>query len=137
MVLAWMTGFLLLNGVLAVIAGLGWGVRQVAVEGLLDLGFAGLLAVWYGVIPVTLVAVWALATGLVQLWTSLTVHGLVPGEWPLALGGVASIVLCAFLLFNPGVGRGEFWSLVGVFAVVWGELTLIMAWGLTRRAPTS
>jgi uncharacterized membrane protein HdeD (DUF308 family) len=133
-----MTIFLLVNGAFALVGGLGSSARSMAVEGLLQLGFGALFAAWsQPMVPITLVAAWALVTGAVQLWTASSLHGVVQREWPLALSGVASIVLGAFLLLNRGLSRSEFWVLVGEFAVVWGQLTLIMAWGLARRARTS
>jgi uncharacterized membrane protein HdeD (DUF308 family) len=127
--------FCLADGLMA-----GWTAmssgRQVENRWLLLIG--GLLGVGVGLITlfepaVTAVvllfyiAVWAIATGVVQLITAVRLRAEIENEWTLALAGLASLAFGALLLARPGAGAlGVLWLIAG-YAVLLGALLVVLA----------
>jgi uncharacterized membrane protein HdeD (DUF308 family) len=128
---------LLLNGLLGVADARSWKLPTMTVEGVADIAVALYLLASPGA-PVSqmLLAAWAFLTGFLQVRTALRLRGSIVHEWPLLLGGIAAVVLGFALVGYRGLDPRTFWGILGEFAVVWGELTLIMAWGLLSRRRT-
>jgi uncharacterized membrane protein HdeD (DUF308 family) len=105
--------YMLVDGVFTIIAGVRaaqrrnrWGL--LVLEGIVSIA-AGILAfLWPGITVlafVLLVAVWALVTGVLELWSSWSLNR-EHGRWWLAFSGVASIILGVLLLIAPLIGAG-------------------------------
>ncbi|MFI5909118.1 HdeD family acid-resistance protein [Dactylosporangium sp. NPDC051541] len=100
-------------------------------------GFAGLVVgvmavVWPGVTAVVLailVGVWAVVTGLSDLWLATRQHG----GWSLALIGALAIVAGLFIMIRPAAGALAIAWAIGVYAIVSGVLLLIAAYQLTHQ----
>ena len=132
--------FAAVDGVFALVA--AWraaeGRRQwwpLALEGVAGIGVAVLTAVWPDATAFALlflIAAWALATGVLEIWAAVRLRKVIEGEWLLALVGVASIVFAVLIVIFPGEGAvGIVWA-IGTYAVVFG--VLLISLGLRLRA---
>ena len=99
------------------------------VAGVLGIG-AGLLALlWPGVTAVVLailVGVWALLTGVADLWVAIRARG----QWLIAAIGVVSVIAGVLILVRPDVGAVAIAQVIGIYAMVAGALMLGAAWNL-------
>ncbi len=103
-----------------------WGVISVAA------GIAVLL--WPGITALVLIYMigfWAILTGIVEIMAAIAFRKEMTNEWALALGGVLSIAVGAFMLIAPGSGAVALVWLIGAYAIAFGVM-LVMA-GLTLR----
>jgi uncharacterized membrane protein HdeD (DUF308 family) len=110
--------------------------------GLLGVG-VGLIALWApGITALVLlfyIAIWAIATGVLQIVAAVRLRKAIEGEWWLVLAGVASVIFGVLLMAQPGVGAlGLLW-LIATYAVVLGILEVILAFKVRsfvgRHAP--
>jgi uncharacterized membrane protein HdeD (DUF308 family) len=67
-----------------------------------------------------LVAAWAIATGVMQVWGAIRLRKEIDGEWLLGLSGSLSILLGVILLLQPAAGALAVVWWIGVFAIVMG-----------------
>ena len=138
---------ILLFGIYAIVYGLAELVAMVTalgtrtpwwphlLIGALSIG-AGVLAFLYpdetGVALVYIIAIWALAIGIVQIVTAFVTNRL-----HLAIFGVIASLFGLLLLANPGRGALALVLLIGAFAIVLGIVQLAAAVGVSffvRRA---
>jgi uncharacterized membrane protein HdeD (DUF308 family) len=129
--------FSLADGVLGIVAairgarrGERWG--WLVFSGLMSM-LAGIVAlVWPGITLlffVTLVAVWALVSGVAMLIAAFqlkTNHG----RWWLVLGGVASIIYGVLLIVAPMIGALVLTWWVGAHALILGVSLVVLAFRL-------
>ena len=73
------------------------------------------------------IAVWAIATGVLEIITAIRLRKEIEGEWLLVLGGIVSVVFGVFLMAQPGVGALALLWMIAAFAVVFGVLMVILA----------
>ena len=128
--------YMLVDGVFAIVAAVrvaGDAARWwlLLVEGILGV-LAGIVAfVWPGLTALALlyfVAAWALVTGLFEIVGAIRLRREIEGEWALILGGALSVLFGVLLLVvGPGVGLLSLVWLIGVYAVAFGVLLLILA----------
>jgi uncharacterized membrane protein HdeD (DUF308 family) len=98
-------------------------------------GLAGILTgiitfVWPSItafVLLYLIAIWALVTGVLEIMAGLHLRGHLGNEWMLLLGGVASIVFGVLLILQPMAGALALAWLIGLYALVFGVLMLILA----------
>ena len=99
-------------------------------EGLVGIG-VGLLTLFApGVTALALlfyIAIWAIATGVLEIVAAIRLRKEIEGEWLLVLGGLASVVFGVLLMARPGVGVLAVLWLVAAYAVVFGVLLVILA----------
>jgi uncharacterized membrane protein HdeD (DUF308 family) len=99
-------------------------------EGLVGIG-VGLLTLFApGVTALALlfyIAIWAIATGVLEIVAAIRLRKEIEGEWLLVLGGLASVVFGILLMARPGVGVLAVLWLVAAYAVVFGVLLVILA----------
>ena len=77
-------------------------------------------------IVIYLIAIWALISGLGQIYSAMKIRKDVEGEWMPILIGVISVVLGIILFVMPREVAGTVMWLVGLFVLVLGILWLIM-----------
>jgi len=92
----------------------------------------------------TLVALWAIITGIAEVSAAIRLRKEIDGEWFLALAGVLAIALGVFLLAQPARGAKALVIWLGVYALFSGLLLIglslrLRSWergatGLTPRA---
>jgi uncharacterized membrane protein HdeD (DUF308 family) len=130
--------YALIEGVLAVAWALvgrregsfPWGVLLAGLAGvavgLVTFFYPGLtaLALLY------LIAAWAIIRGIFEIVAAIHLRNELDKEWLLALSGVLSVVLGAFLVVAPGAGALAVLWWIGAFAIVFGVLTIVLGFRL-------
>jgi uncharacterized membrane protein HdeD (DUF308 family) len=110
-----------------------WG--WLVFEGLVGIG-AGIAALaWPGLtamVLLTLIAVWAIVTGVAEIAAAIRLRRHIQGEWMLASGGVLSIIFGVLLLLFPTVGALALMAMIGAYALLFGVLLVFL--GVRLRA---
>jgi uncharacterized membrane protein HdeD (DUF308 family) len=100
-------------------------------EGLLGIGVGVLTLFAPGVTTVFAllfyIAVWAIATGVLEIVAAIRLRKEIEGEWLLILGGLASVVFGVLLMAQPGAGVLALLWLIATYAVVFGVLLVMLA----------
>jgi len=134
--------YALVDGVFNVVAAVRAAEHHQRWIWLLVSGIAGILAglitfAWPGITALVLlylIAYWAIVTGVLELIAGYRLKGHVANEWALLLGGAASIIFGVLLIVHPLVGALAVLWLIGVYAIVFGVLMLILSLRLRRHA---
>jgi len=132
--------FALVDGIFNVIASIAsagskehWWAQLLA--GVASLVFGALTLLWPGITVFVLlyfIAGWAVVRGILEIAAAIRLRKIIQGELVLILSGIIAIVLGLFLFARPGAGAiGMAW-LIGVYAIVFGLLTIIL--GVRLRA---
>ena len=134
--------YAIVDGVLALweaIAGRGGytGSRfWLAIVGIAGI-IAGLLAfAWPGLTALVLlmfIAVWAIVTGLFEVWGAIQLRKEIEGEWLLILSGLLSVAFGVILLARPGIGALAVVWLIGWYAILAGGLYVALAFRLKKH----
>ncbi len=102
-------------------------------EGLVSI-VAGLIAFvlpgFAAEVLVILIAVWAIVTGVFQIWAAIRLREQIRGEFWLGLAGVASILFGVILLVFPAGGALALVWLIGSGAIAIGVFLTILGWRL-------
>jgi uncharacterized membrane protein HdeD (DUF308 family) len=102
-------------------------------EGLVSI-VAGLIAFilpgFAAEVLVILIAVWAIVTGVFQIWAAIRLRERIRGEFWLGLAGVASILFGVILLIFPAGGALALVWLIGSGAIAVGVFLTILGWRL-------
>ena len=134
--------YALVDGIFAVIAGIAsYGRNErwwaVLLEGIAGIILGVLTFLWPGTTALVLVyfiAAWALITGVFEIAAAIRLRKEIEGEWMMVLSGILSIIFGAFLIVAPGAGALGLTLVIGVYAIVWGILLIILAFRL-RKLP--
>jgi|SRR5215469_848940 len=73
------------------------------------------------------VAIWAVATGLLEVVAAVRLRKQIQGEVWLALAGIASVVFGVLLVARPGTGALTLLYLIAVYAIAFGIMLLLLA----------
>jgi len=73
------------------------------------------------------IAIWAVATGLMQIVAAVRLRKEIEGELWLGLAGLASVLFGTLLVAAPGAGALAVLWLIGSYAIVYGVILLILA----------
>jgi uncharacterized membrane protein HdeD (DUF308 family) len=134
--------YALVDGIFAVVNGIAsygrnerwWAVLLEGVAGII----LGLLTFfWPGMTALVLlyvIAAWAVITGILEIVAAIQLRRAITGEWAMILSGILSIVFGLFLFVAPGAGALGLTLVIGVYAIAFGILLLILAFRL-RRLP--
>jgi uncharacterized membrane protein HdeD (DUF308 family) len=133
--------YVLIDGVFSVAAALREKGRRtdwwvVLVEGLVGLIIGAAVLAWPGITALVLIylaAGWAAATGILELVAAVFLRKEIQGEWFLALSGLASLAIGVILFLQPGAGMVVVSWLIGVYAVVFGLLLIVLSLRLRSR----
>lgn len=113
-------GFLFIQGALGIIAGI-------------IMFFCPLLADF---IILALIMAWAIVIGILEISAALRLPSGSPGKWMLFLSGALSLIFGVFLLFHPAAGMFAIVLIVGIYAIFFGIMMLLLSGtlkGLQRR----
>lgn len=110
-----------------------WG--WLVFEGLIGIGIGIAALAWTEITAMaflTLIAVWALVTGVAELAAAIRLRRHIRGEWMLAAGGILSIALGVVLLLFPRAGAMVLMSMIGTYAILFGLVLVFL--GVRLRA---
>lgn len=113
----------------------GAHVWPFVIEGLIGLGVAGAAFVSTRattVALVSLIATWALLTGILEIALGLRLRRQVQGEFMLAIAGSVSILLGVMMLLWPVMSAFVIVTLLGLYAVFFGAAFVALALRLRR-----
>jgi uncharacterized membrane protein HdeD (DUF308 family) len=79
-----------------------------------------------------LLAIWAVVTGVAEIFAAIRLRRHIRGEWMMATGGVLSIALGVVLLLFPRAGALVLMSIIGAYALLFG--LVLIALGVRLRA---
>ena len=108
------------------------------VLGAVSIIFGILVLVWPGIslaILVIVVGVWAIVTGVLQVMSSVR-HRAVPDSgwvWGI-IGGAVSILFGVVVLIWPTAGLVTVIWIIGIWAVVWGIILIVLGVKLRKAA---
>ena len=132
----------LMDGVLALISSVGAAEAHepwwpFVLVGLLGIA-AGLLTFrWPGLTALTLllvIAYWSIFRGILALIAAVRLRHEIQEEWWLILNGVASVLFGALVVMFPGAGALSVIWLIGIYAVIFGVLFLMVGFRLRTLA---
>lgn len=100
------------------------------IGGLIGIG-VGLLTLFNpGVTALALlfyIAIWAIATGVLEIVTAIRLRKEIEGEWMLILAGLASVAFGALLMARPGAGALAVLWLIAGWAILFGILFVVLS----------
>ncbi len=102
----------------------------VLLRGLLGIGVGVLAFVEPGVLALALlfyIAIWAIATGVLEIATAIRLRREIEGEWLLILSGLISVVFGVVLIARPVGGALALLWLIASFAIAFGVVLVILA----------
>lgn len=104
-------------------------------DGLLGVGVGALTLFMPGISAFVLlmfIAGWAIAGGILRIIAAIHLRREIEGEWLLALGGVLSILFGGLLVGMPGAGIVSLVWLIGLWAVIFGLVFIVLAFRLRK-----
>jgi uncharacterized membrane protein HdeD (DUF308 family) len=99
-------------------------------EGLVGIGVGVLTLFAPGVTALALlfyIAIWAIATGVLEIVAAIRLRKEIEGEWLLVLGGLASVAFGVLLMARPGAGALAVLWIIAAYAVVFGVILVVLA----------
>lgn len=138
--------FTLVGGVFAIVVALGdrgvherWGV--LLAEGAVGIAIGLVTFFWpliTALILLYLIAIWAVATGVLEIVVAVWMHRATGNEWMLLLGGIASLLFGVLLAVLPGVGLLALTWLIGIYTLIFGVMLLFLGfqWRSLERQVT-
>lgn len=137
--------YALVDGIFAIVTGIAARHEQERWWMMLLAGVASALTgvltlLWPGITALVLlyfIAGWSMVTGILQIAAAIRLRREIEGEWLLGLAGVGSVIFGILLATLPGPGALALIWLIGVYALVYGILLLVLAFrlrGLRNRA---
>ena len=143
-VLVYLFGFYaILEGIFSMVAAfINRGMRHwwvLLLEGLVSIAVGCVAFIWPGLTAVVLlifIAIWAILTGLLEIWAAVQLRKEIRGEWILALTGIISVLIGIILFTNPGAGALAVVWVIGIYAVIFGALLTFLGFKLRKLAAT-
>src|SRR5438094_10608492 len=129
--------YALVDGVLAMIAGVRAAERHERWWSPVLKGLAGIAAGVVTFVQPALTALallyliggWGIVTGVLEIVVAVHLHR-AHGEWLLVLNGILSVLFGLFVIVWPGTGVLTLLWMVGVYAIVFGVVLLVLAFRL-------
>jgi uncharacterized membrane protein HdeD (DUF308 family) len=112
-----------------------WG--WLLVEGIAGVLIGIITFRWPGVTTFVLlafIAAWAIITGVMEIFEAIELRRVIDNEWLLILSGAASVLFGVLLLLFPSGGALALVWLIGIFALIFGILLLVLSWRLRGMA---
>ncbi len=132
-------GYALLDGFLSIAVGTRHRAREhawtMALEGFAGIGLGLAALLWTRTaaeLIVILIALWAIGTGILDLFATIRLRRELPGEVLLGIAGTVSVLLGFAILFWPRAGTFALVTLLGSYALVFGTAMLLQGLRLRR-----
>jgi uncharacterized membrane protein HdeD (DUF308 family) len=132
------------DGVFALVAALRGGAREpfwlLVLEGLVGIGIGAVTVFSPGVTALALlfyIAIWAIATGVLEIAGAIALRKEIEREWLLGLSGLASVAFGALLVVSPGAGALAVLWIIGGYALVFGALLVLLSLKVRRLHATA
>jgi uncharacterized membrane protein HdeD (DUF308 family) len=77
-----------------------------------------------------LIAAWAIVRGIFEIISAIRLRKEITNEWWLVLSGAISIIFGAALFVNPGAGAVAMVWVIGIYAIVFGIMMIVLAFRL-------
>lgn len=92
---------------------------------------AGLLAFFQtalvGLTLILIFAAWAIVTGIFEIVTAIQLRKEIDNEWMLLLSGVLSVIFGVLVFFFPEAGAFTVVTVIGVYAIIFGIVMLVLS----------
>jgi uncharacterized membrane protein HdeD (DUF308 family) len=135
--------FVLVDGIGSVVSAIGGRESEhrwlLLLAGLAGIGVGLLTFVSPGVTALVLlfyIAVWAIATGLLEIVAAIRLRKEIEGEFLLVLSGLVSVAFGVLLMARPGVGALSVIWLIASYAIAFGIILIALAFrtrGIANR----
>ena len=106
----------------------GWWIHLL--EGVVSI-VAGLVTFAYPVITAVIllyvIALWAIMTGIFEIWAAIQLRKEISGEFWMGLSGLISVIFGIVLIANPGSGILAVLWIVSVYAIAFGVFLIMLA----------
>lgn len=73
------------------------------------------------------IAIWAVATGVLEIVAAIHLRKEIKGEWWLILAGLASVLFGVLLMMRPAAGALAVLWLIATYALIFGVLLVMLA----------
>ena len=116
-------------------AGESWGA--LLVEGLLGIAIGAVAVLWPASTALAFVwalAVWAIASGVLEIVSAVRLRKLISHEWMLAIAGALSIAFGLLMLYRPVAGGLAVVWWLGAYALMFGAMMIVLGFRLRRIA---
>ena len=141
LVLFW-GAYALVNGVAALVSGWQtkdsgkpmWQIVLIGVVGIAAGIFTFVQPEVTAVALLILIAAWAIVHGVFEIAAAIRLRKEIKNEWLLIVSGIISVVFGALMIANPGAGAMALLWVIGVFAVAYGALLVILSFKLKQHA---
>jgi uncharacterized membrane protein HdeD (DUF308 family) len=127
--------FALISAVRAVEGGERW--VWFAVEGIVGLIIAAITLFHPVITAIALyitIAVWAILTGIFEIVAAIQLRKIIPGDWWMIIGGIASIAFGILMYIYPRSGALAVIYLIGAYAIFFGILLIGFSFRLRQHA---
>jgi len=130
--------YMLVDGILALTQAIRFRHEKerwpmLLLEGVLGILIGLVTLVWPGITALAwlyTIAIWAVATGILEIVTAIRLRKEVKGEWLVGLTGVVSIVLGIALVMLPLAGLVAWVWVIGAYSIVFGVILIALGWRL-------
>ena len=130
--------YAIVDGIFSMVAGFRapsgykrwWLMLVLGVFGVIAGAIAFLLPVLTGLFLILLMAGWAVATGILEIVAAVQMRKYITGEWVLVISGIASTAFGILLFINPYAGAVAVVWIIGIYAVIFGILMMILGFKL-------
>jgi len=138
--IALMSTFLLTDGFLIIWVAsrqrqtVGWNIHLL--EGVTGMIFGGLLLLYPHPsisLVLTILAGWAVMTGLIKVWSALHIFQGTDDEFWLGLSGVFGVASGVLILLFPIVTHSMAMPLIGAYSLIAGTITVILGFNLRQH----
>ncbi len=133
--------FVLADGAFAVLAAIrgseyasSWWL---AIVGLLGIAAGIITLLWPGITGLVLlfcIAIWAIATGILQIVGAIAMRNELDDTWLLVATGALSVLFGALLIARPGAGALALVLVIACYAIIYGILLCLLALRLRKHA---
>ncbi len=118
----------------------GWWIHLL--EGVVSVA-AGVVTFVYPAITALIllyvVAIWAIMTGILEIWAAIQLRKEITGELWMGLSGLLSVIFGIILIVNPGPGLLTLLWIVSIYAIAFGVSLILLSLrvrGTTHKTPT-